>query len=113
METMERFVPAMCRVAQSASGATSTCACSVLPCAETLRAQDSSRSALKGAWNMRFIFIRVERLDRAKWASWAVVLIDRGSVHEQPIADTMSYVGVSNISACLGLDRTDNITSPQ
>ncbi|KAH9874623.1 hypothetical protein IAQ61_003813 [Plenodomus lingam] len=51
------FIPAICRVAQSASGATSTCGCSVAPpCADTLSAHDSSKNALIGALVILFIF---------------------------------------------------------
>ena len=41
-------VPAMCRVAQSASGATTICACSPPPWAAAVRAHDIRTSALRG-----------------------------------------------------------------
>jgi hypothetical protein len=50
-----KSIPAMCRVAQSASGGTSTCVCSFPPCAEALRAHDKSKSALSGNFNMQFM----------------------------------------------------------
>lgn len=64
VEIVGKSIPAMCRVAQSASGGTSTGACSLPPCAEALSAHDSSKSALNGTCSMRIIFFRLAKLEK-------------------------------------------------